>query len=145
MSFATEINAVQYNAMAKKCAEVQADNATLREQLDLAQRRVHALETVRVEQPRGVRWRFDHGLSPELSDAVQEGVIGHFRSDYSTVDEQEALMFPGQAAIIGKENMASRLLQEAEKMIRHSTFRNERARVTVYRGELIIGALKPKE
>jgi hypothetical protein len=145
MSFATEISAVHYADMARRCAEAENHVAVLHERLDVAVRKIMALEAARSEKSRGVRWNYDHGCSPALANAVQEGVIGHFRADYAMTDEQVPLMFPGQAEAIAKDNMIAALLREAEKLIRQDTFRDDRARVTVYRGELIIGALDPRK
>ena len=85
MTFPTEINAIQYKAMAKRCAAVEAE----------------------------------------------------------ITDEASALMFPGSAEVISRDNVIESLWRRAKPLIRHSIRRNDRDRVDVYRGELIIGALDP--
>ena len=144
MSFATEIDAVHYRDMAVRCVQAENEVTVLRERLDVAVRKIMALETARVEKTPPVRWRSD-GFSPELNDAIRQGAITHTLVTCAMTDEQAAVMFPGQAEAWGKENMVRELLHQAEKMIRADTFRDDKARVTVYRGELIIGALDPRK
>lgn len=143
MSFGSEIDAIAYKAMAEQCARVRVEVDTLRSQLVEAQRKMQALESAHLAaNPWPVRWRYEHGISRELAQNVDGGSLGHYCASPAITDEQAAVC--RLDAEIGRDSVRHHLLAKIQNMIRYGAHYNERARCTVYTGEIVVGALDPR-
>jgi hypothetical protein len=114
MSFATEINAVQYRAMVERCAAVEADCDVLRKRLDSAVRKIVALESVKSEPVRmPVQWQPfpDGSISQACAWAIKQGWISeYYVSGYVT--NEEIAITNGRALEETRELMLRNLINE---------------------------------
>jgi len=81
MSLQSEIDAVAYDGMVKRCADQANEIDVLRKRLDSAVRKIVALESVKESEPASpVQWSPfpDGSISPECSIAIRRGLISEY-------------------------------------------------------------------
>jgi hypothetical protein len=114
MSLASEIDAIAYDSMAKRCADQAVEIDVLRKRLDNAVRKIVALESVKESDPvRPVQWSPfpDGSISPSCARAIKEGWISEYHIRGWVANEDIAAT-NGQALTNTRDDMLRTLFKE---------------------------------
>lgn len=114
MSLQSEIDAIAYDGMAKRCADQANEIDVLRKRLDSAVRKIVALESVKESEPvRPVKWSPfpDGSISPSCARAIKEGWISEYHVR-GWVSNGDVAATNGKALTDIRDEMLGKLFKE---------------------------------